>query len=217
MIQTKGRAKPLPYRKERKKHMRCLKTILKKIYDYSLDLDIEALEDGIVSTANGMYIGSFHTYRGAEVLIDNYLTAICEEYNIELEELKKFSISYKMTIDLFSINIEGYTIKRTMIGYVVGKRNEMAIVATDSVAKVFRKLYLSGRIGFPTSEVPGTIKGDVQRDLILTATGVKFSGLSYRCKGDTLERVGNEMVYEHNINRKSRVRVSFQFDESQNL
>lgn len=197
--------------------MRCLKMILKKIYDYSLDLDKEALEDGIVSTVNGLYIGSFHTYRGAEVLIDNYLTAICEEYNIDIEELKKFSISYKMTVDLYSIIIEDYTIKRTMIGYVVEKDNERAIVATDSITKVFRKLYLSGRIGFPTSEVPEAIKKDVQRDLILSATGVKFSGLSYRRKGDTLERVGNNMVYEHNINQKSRIRLIFQFDKSQNM
>lgn len=193
--------------------MRCLKTILKKIYDYSLDLDKEALEDGIVSTANGMYIGSFHTYRGAEVLIDNYLAAICEEYNIDPEELRKFSTSYKMTVDLYSIIIEGYIIKHTMIGYVVEKDNERAIVATDSITKVFRKLYLSGRICFPTSEVPETIKKDVQRDIIMTATGIKFSGLSYRCKGDTLERVGNDMLYEHNINRKSRIRIIFQFDE----
>lgn len=197
--------------------MRCLKTILKKIDDYSLDLDKEALEDGIVSTANGMYIGSFHTFRGAELLIDNYLTAICEEYNIDIEELKKFSISYKMSIDLYSINIEGYIIKSTMIGYVVEKDNERAIVATDSIEKVFKKLYLSGRIGFPSAEVPETIKRDVQRDLIMTATRLKFSGLSYRCKGDTLERVGSTMVYEHNINQKSRIRIIFHFDKSQNV
>lgn len=196
--------------------MRCLKTILKKINDYSLAVDEEYLEDGVLSL-KGNYIGTFHTYRGAEILIESTINTICEEYNIEREELKKFSRSYNMLVDLFSINIEGYTIKRTMIGYVVEKDNERAIVATDSITKVFRKLYLSGRLGFPTSEVPETIKKDVQRDLIMTATEVKYSGLSYRCKGDTLERVGNAMVYEHNINQKSRTRVFFQFDKSQNV
>ena len=192
--------------------MRCLKTILKKINDYSLAVDEEYLEDGVLSL-KGMYIGAFHTYRGVEILIESTINAICEEYNIEPEELKKFSRSYDMSVDLYSINIEGYTINRTMIGYAVKKDNERAIVATDSITKVFRKLYLSGRIGFPSAEIPETIKRDVQRDLILPATEVKFSGLSYRCKGDTLERVGNEMVYEHNINRKSRIRIIFQFDK----
>ena len=196
--------------------MRSFKTLLKKIHEYSLQVDEEYLEDGIVFVS-GRYVGTFHTYRDAEVLIDGYLTAVCEEYNIEQEELKKFSRSYNMTVDLSSVNIDGYAIKRTLIGYVIEKDNERAIVATDSITKIFRKLYLSGRIGFPASEVPETIKVDIQRDLILSATGVKFSGLSYRCKGDTLERVGNTMVYEHNINRKSRVRVIFQFDESQNV
>lgn len=193
--------------------MRCLKTILKKINDYSLAVDEEYLEDGVLSL-KGNYIGAFHTYRGAEILIESIINTICEEYNIEPEELKKFSRSYNMTVDLFSVNIEGYIIKRTMIGYVVEKDNERTIVATDSVSKVFRKLYLSGRIGFPTSEVPEAIKRDVQRDLILSATGLKYSRLSYRCKGDTLERAGKTMVYEHNINRKSRVRIIFQFDKN---
>lgn len=196
--------------------MRCLKTILKKINDYSLAVDEEYLEDGVLSL-KGKYIGAFHTYRGAEILIESTINTICEEYNIEPEELKKFSKSYNMLVDLFSTSIEGYTIKRTIIGYSIEKGNEMAIVATDSITKVFRKLYLSGRIGFPSSEVPETIKRDVQRDLIMTATRLKFSGLSYRRKGDTLERVGNTMVYEHNINQKSRIRIIFHFDKSQNV
>lgn len=215
MFRVKHSVSPDNYKREEITMPTEYKTIRKYSESHGLQLDFSYLRDGIVSIEDNE-IGTFHTFRQCEVIVDSILENVCNCYSINNEDLRILSESFRLKVYLDRCEIENLTIRRSFLGYTVtehkdGKR-EIAIIATKKLNTVIKKLYLAGRLPLPSGDIPRFLEEEIVKDLFVKCKSIIISLSPLKKSYSRIEKVDDKTIlYAFNDVDGKRKFITFNF------